>query len=54
MDNIDDLFSVFDEESAPRRPVIGANRVEPKPQSRYGWLFSIIYIPPVFAAYDSK
>lgn len=34
MDNIDDLFTVFSEESTVQRPLIGASRKESDPQPR--------------------
>lgn len=36
MDNIDELFSVFEEDSAPKRPGIGTTKPRIKPeQERY-------------------
>ena len=35
MDNIDDLFSVFSEESTVQRSIIGVSRSTSKPETRY-------------------
>jgi hypothetical protein len=35
MDNIDDLFSVFSEESTVTKPLIGTKKNVTKPETRY-------------------